>query len=87
MLGLAESSSTYWLKFDNCVHWDFNGHATFNRRVSEIRHETLQNTNMTHNQSRNDLLLEIYDYACESSNQITIAFAAWESDRDEQKIK
>lgn len=62
-----------------CVHRYFDGHTLLDRGIPKVRHQTLQNTHVADQESWNDLLLQFNDNACQTTNQITIAFATRKS--------
>mmetsp|Transcript_44517 Transcript_44517/g.53864 ORF Transcript_44517/g.53864 Transcript_44517/m.53864 type:complete len:227 (-) Transcript_44517:1135-1815(-) len=64
-----------WRQLNNRMHWNLNRGTVLQRRVSKIRQQNLNHTDVTHNHNRTNLLFHVNNTRFQPTHQITIAFS------------
>jgi hypothetical protein len=66
MMGFAPPATSDRSKLDDGVQWNFDLHTLLDAGIPEVGHQALNNADVTHNQRRHYLLLNIDHNACQA---------------------
>lgn len=76
MMRFTPSATANRSKLDDSVQRHCDPHALLDARIPKVCHQTLNDTDVTHNQRWRYLLLHVNHNACQARHQVSVAFTS-----------